>query len=612
MGAQRIRKSPNTVTSLYTAFDQLDGHHPLMEALPNGYVPYQVRELGKGEVAYFNFPLAKEMGLIPESHPNELSGKLIETLIQTFSIQIINEYDQSQGRKFSASRIKPHPYMASRYLQLQHTNKRGTTSGDGRGIWNGVVRHQGKTWDVSSRGTGVTCLAPGAVEAKRPLQTGTTDFGYGCGLAEIDELYSASILAEIIHLQGIPTERVLCIIDLGNGHGIGVRAALNLLRPAHIFLYLKQNRIDELVKAVDYFLERQIQNKRWSPRHKRKSRYEELAFDLAERFGRFAAQLESGYVFQWLDWDGDNVLVDAGILDYGSVRQFGLRHDLYRYDDVQRYSTNLNEQRQKARLTVQVFCQISDAIATRAKKPLKTFATHPALKVFDQTFQQSIKHLLLQKVGFTKRDLRQTELDQKSVVEFFKVFDLFERAKVSSSLRKVPDGVNTPPLFDMRAFLRIMADHVHKQGLKPMDNSLLFRQIRSTFAKSIRPERSRAIQKNLKVLQKSYLNLIQHFMGRTPSKQVLLGFSQQANVMNRENRITGNAVIEIVEELLNQRKKGAAPEMIQGWIDQLILANLAGSDDDKIKYYLSKPKILARPDVLEKLMSIIHEHRHDI
>jgi transcriptional regulator with XRE-family HTH domain len=47
-----------------------------------------------------------------------------------------------------------------------------------------------------------------------------------------------------------------------------------------------------------------------------------------------------------------------GIIDYGSVRQFGIRHDKYRYDDVERFSTNLNEQKNKARLIVQVFAQL--------------------------------------------------------------------------------------------------------------------------------------------------------------------------------------------------------------------------------------------------------------
>jgi hypothetical protein len=85
------------------------------------------------------------------------------------------------------------------------------------------------------------------------LRSGNHDHGYGCGMAEIDELFGAAILAEIFHRNGIPTERVLAIIDLGKGVGIGVRAAQNLIRPAHMFLFLKQGKLEPLKRAVDYY-----------------------------------------------------------------------------------------------------------------------------------------------------------------------------------------------------------------------------------------------------------------------------------------------------------------------------------------------------------------------
>ena len=43
---------------------------------------------------------------------------------------------------------------------------------------------------------------------------------------------------------------------------------------------------------------------------------------------------------RWLDWDGDNILTDGSIIDYGSVRQFGLYHHSYRFADIDRMSTS--------------------------------------------------------------------------------------------------------------------------------------------------------------------------------------------------------------------------------------------------------------------------------
>lgn len=370
MAARPLRRSisPRSVDRNYANFGQLNGDHPWMKALPSGFVPYKVRELGTGEIAYFNFVLAKEMGLIAADHPQTVTETLKAKLIETFSLQIINEYDKLSKLEIDPKTIKPNMYMASRYLQLQHPSKQGKTSGDGRGIWNGIIEYKGKVWDVSSRGTGVTCLAPGAVEANKPLKTGGGEFGYGCGLAEIDELYSAAIMAEVMHLQGIQTERVLCIIDLGKGYGIGVRAGPNLIRPAHLFMYLKQNRLPELKAAADYLIDRQHQNSSWKNVSDSKFKYIDMANEVCQSFAQFTAHLDIDYIFAWLDWDGDNVLASAGIIDYGSVRQFGIRHDRYRYDDIERFSTNLNEQRLKARLLVQAFTQIADFVTTGKKE----------------------------------------------------------------------------------------------------------------------------------------------------------------------------------------------------------------------------------------------------
>ncbi len=116
----------------YGAFDQLDGRHPWRDSVPEGMILYPVRELSGGKVSYFNFELAKEMGLIDRDHPHKLNKTLTEKLLSTFCLRIINEYDQEHGLKVPTARVKKNKYMATRYLQLQHADKTGRTSGDGR------------------------------------------------------------------------------------------------------------------------------------------------------------------------------------------------------------------------------------------------------------------------------------------------------------------------------------------------------------------------------------------------------------------------------------------------------------------------------------------------
>jgi uncharacterized protein YdiU (UPF0061 family) len=615
-------KKPATSTEFYNKFDSINGEHPYMAAVKDGYIPYRVRQLDHGQVAYFNFSLAKEMGLISSNHPSEMNEVLQKKLLDTFALQIINEYDELSKRRIDPSLILPNKYMATRYLQLQHANKQGKTSGDGRGIWNGIIKHNNLTWDISSRGTGVTCLSPGSVEAKKALKTGGTEFGYGCGLAEMDELLGASILAEILHLQGLRTERVLCVIDLGKGYGIGVRAAPNLLRPAHLFLYLKQEKYDSLKAATDYLIHRQLENKNFNldSKHPQKSTYDQWLSFICDSFAEFSAQLDTDYIFAWLDWDGDNVLADAGIIDYGSIRQFGIRHDKYRYDDVQRFSTNLNEQKAKARLMVKVFVQLVDYLKTKKKKPLGNFDHHPIVVKFNNLFKVHREKRILFRMGFDENQTK-TILNQKSIFsKFEKEFTFLEKIKISGNSEKVADGVNHPPLFNVRRALKTYPRFIAESTL-PLEERLIpektfFKIILSGFAKACDSRIDSKQARKILSFQKLYLQLIKISTKQGNQSQVIREICERSEKLNSEKRITGNALIEIVDEIIFQKNKGLSYDDIQSLIDQLIFKNegawdLLKENSDNILQF-KRPCSKIKTSLLDKIIKLIDEHKESI
>jgi uncharacterized protein YdiU (UPF0061 family) len=178
------------------------------------------------------------------------------------------------------------------------------------------------TFDISSRGTGATILSPGAQEAGGVVATGDNSHGYSSGLADLDEMLGSAVMSEIFYRQGIPTERCLTVIGFTDTTAIGVRSAPNLIRPAHMFRYLKQGRHAELKASVDYFIDREIENGFWELSSEQQQRYT-IALDyFARSYARLAALLEEEYIFNWLSWDGDNMLASGAILDYGSIRQF--------------------------------------------------------------------------------------------------------------------------------------------------------------------------------------------------------------------------------------------------------------------------------------------------
>ena len=453
--------------SRYRKFSHIDGSHPLRDAVPDGYIDYRVRSRHGAQLFYFNFDLARDMGLLAKTHPNRLTAGLKKAVIDTFALQIINEYDLQRGTSFPAADIRPLPCMATRYLQLQHPGRRGTTSGDGRSIWNGCFRHRGTVWDVSSCGTGATALSPAVAKEKRFFKTGDKKVSYGCGRADLLDGFSAALMSEIFHRQQIPTERTLAILSYPDGTSINVRAARNLLRPAHFFMAIKQNNLTALRRITDYYIERQTANGDWPAIGERKKAYRYLLERVAYDFASAAARFESDYIFCWLDWDGDNILMDGGIIDYGSLRQFGLYHHEYRYDDVERMSTTITEQKNKARYIVQTFAQGMEFLLHGHKKNIRCYRNHWSLRLFDQTFNSSRQERLLYRIGF-KPELVNALMAGRGagrlIKQFMQVFSYFEKAKSARGPYEVGDGIMWNAVYCMRDVLRELPLHYLNNG----------------------------------------------------------------------------------------------------------------------------------------------------
>src|SRR5690606_28656369 len=231
-------------------------------------------------------------------------------------------------------------------------------------------------------------------------------------------------------------------------------AAPNLIRPAHLFLFLKQNDLKSLKKGIDFFIQRQVKNKEWRivPG---KNKYDQFMEYIVDSFAKFMARLDVDYIFAWLDWDGDNILANAGIIDYGSIRQFGVRHDQYRYDDVDRFSTTLNEQKIKARQLVQTFTQIADFIKSGKKKNIADYRDHKYVKNFDKMFTQYEHKQRLYNLGFQENDIDFLISNHMDLVEKFEhTFKYFESMKTQRKAEKVADGINRPAIFNMRDLMR--------------------------------------------------------------------------------------------------------------------------------------------------------------
>jgi uncharacterized protein YdiU (UPF0061 family) len=565
---------------MYEKFTEIDGRHPWRNVSPDGYVDYQARFRPHGRVLFFNFPLAKEMGLIPSDHPSSISKDLEQIILDTFSLQIINEYDLEQGKKFPPETIKPHPYMATRYLQTQHRNKQGKTSGDGRSIWNGYLKSDNLTFDISSRGTGATILSPGAQEAKKVLATGDTTYGYSSGLAELDEMLGSAVMSEIFYRQGIPTERCLAVIGFPDTTAIGVRTAPNLIRPAHMFRYLKQGRLEELKASVDYFIDREVENGFWEIPAHAKERYTKALDYFARSYAKLAALLEEEYIFNWLSWDGDNMLASGAVLDYGSIRQFAAKHDKYRYLDVDRYSASLAEQRGWARTIIQVFAQAMSFIQSGVKENLNNFKNAASLRVFDETFARERDQRMLWRIGFTPEQTQYLMNNaQKEIRDFDRSLSYFEDRKVTKGIEKLPDGFTHNPVFLIRNLLRLLPAYYVAQTTTRVDDTSAYmpdeifcRIMAASYVGKNDLKPTATISAHVTDFQECYLRLVAALGG--PFDMVLKTLQERSAIINHRHRITGDAVTWIIEEVIAMKGKiriDGLQEAIDAFIDSQVL-----------------------------------------
>lgn len=567
MGESFKKKLKSTSFEPYFAFKLLNGDHPFKDQVPEGRVEYRARYKKGGRVAFFNFELAKIMGLISKDHPSQLNPELEDQILKSFSLVIINEYDLINKIKIPKDEVLPGSFMATRYLQLQHPDKSGRTSGDGRTIWNGTIKSNGVTWDVSSCGTGATRLSPASNINKKYYQTGDPSISYGCGLAEIGEGLETLFFSEVLNKNGFKTERILAIIEFDKGLSINVRAHENLMRPSHFFCHLKQSNYVTLKQVADYYMARQFENGVWEKKNFKTERekYFFLAKEVAKSFSEVSAKFEDEYIFCWLDWDGDNILMNGGIIDYGSIRQFGLFHSEYRFDDTDRFSTTILEQKKKARYIAQCFIQIADYLSTGRKKALKIFNNHEILDYFDSNFLQCKSHNILQKIGLRKKhaDLIISK-HPDAIKRFRKSFDYFERSKSLRGSYKVADGITRDAIFCMRDILREFPQiYLARQNYLSDDEFIEI--IKSTYARrsDLKLSKERIFQ--IKEFQISYLELIFHLQKEIKKdfREILLEVIMRSSVINKYERVTGDSISHIVQKVQRKKPKFTPDDLFQ-------------------------------------------------
>ncbi|MHC4183204.1 MAG: hypothetical protein ACYSR0_07635, partial [Planctomycetota bacterium] len=550
------------------------------------------------------------------NHPNFLTKSLCKAILDAFSLKIINEYDIINKTPIPKKEIRPHKYMATRYLQSQHPGRTGLTSGDGRGMWNGFYKGKKAIWDISSCGTGATKLSPATAIENRFFKTGDDNVSYGCGRADLLDGISAAVMSEIFHCNKILTERTLAIIAFNKGASINVRASKNLLRPAHFFYHMKQGNYEGLKGAIDYYINRQVENGDGPAIKNPIKKYRDMLERIAVNFATVAAQFESEYIFCWLDWDGDNILADGGIIDYGSLRQFGLYHREYRYDDVHRMSTTIAEQKNKARYIVQTFAQIVDFLITKKKKNIKAFSKHKIMKVFDQVFERAKDAFVLYKMGFDEnlqQKLLNEESNLKNIRAFRKAYSYFEMAKSREGLYKVEDGITWDAIFCVRDIMRELPGF-YLSANRMMEPKDFIEIIKSNYACEEDIALNQSRKAKIIQFQKLYWKLVKKAatLSGKSTKKILSYMAGRSALINRYERVTGDSIIGVTSKVVRGGKsmnsKGLH-DMFVGFVEEQILRPEYFERPGKSNRRLRNKKA---KKILDTMLKIVKDYREGI
>jgi uncharacterized protein YdiU (UPF0061 family) len=330
--------------------------------------------------------------------------------------------------------------------------------------------------------------------------------------------------------------------------------------------------------SIDYFIHREVENGFWEIPSDPQERYAKALDYFARSYAKLAALLEEEYIFNWLSWDGDNMLASGAILDYGSIRQFAAKHDKYRYKDVDRYSASLAEQRGWARSLVQVFAQAMAFVQSGVKENLSSFKNAECLRVFDEAFEDERDQRMLWRIGFTPEQIAYLMNNARQEIrDFDRSLSYFEDRKVKKGIEKLPDGFTHSPVFLIRNLLRLLPAYYVAQTISSADDhsaympdDIFCRIMAASYVgnQALKSTPASHVQR----FQECYLRLVAALGG--PFDLILKTLQERSAVINHRHRITGDAVTWIIEEVIAMKSKiriDGLQEAIDAFIDSQVL-----------------------------------------
>jgi uncharacterized protein YdiU (UPF0061 family) len=358
----------------------LVNEHPLPAALSGGESPFVKFKVKKkpGEIILTNFPLLKELGLLPLDAPNILTEELKKNLLDGFSIEVVESTSDSSSLPFAT-------YYADGGIGF------AGGKGDGRALWIAQLssRHPdraGMSYDISVKGSGATGL-------------GYTNLpGHSDGMSHVSDALQEYYIGEMFSRLGISdASRIMAVIKTGKKKrladgtlvdgAIMVRVSPTNLRFAHIWRYGRNPA--KLRLLLNYLF---TQDRRFSGLSFEEATQRLLEIN-TETTAREAAILEDFNIAHLSPTRG-NRLITGELIDFGTVLQTQVV-DWHFYKSI--WLGSLWEQKRHLSYWNERLKETLEGLVGRLE--------YQPAKRFDEIYVKEQQRLNLNRLGFSKREI---------------------------------------------------------------------------------------------------------------------------------------------------------------------------------------------------------------
>jgi hypothetical protein len=188
--------------------------------------------------------------------------------------------------------------------------------------------------------------------------------------------------------------------------------------------------------------------------------------------------------------------------------------------------------------------------------------------------------------------------------------------KTKAGVRKLPDGVNRPAIFNMRKFLREYPSQAltgirEWSQVAPLAAETVLELMETGFAKKSDLRLKGSLREKIMTLQKCYLELVKVASQGATRAPYLRQLIERASEMNRSGRITGNGSEYIVEAVTKALRRGVSNREVQEAIDLFVASQAPRST---LRSRGLRPASLGSPagQLYQELLNICLEFEEDI